>query len=285
MVSKIDANFSQESNYSSQEKQSVNKSLHNEVTSLTEKTGPNCMSSIRSIYRKQGFSKETTRIIMASWKSGTKRQYNAFITRWCQHCSRRDINSISPTLDQILEFMTTLFETGLGYSSLNTARGALSALGIKIDGTSVGAHPLVVRYMKGVFNLRPTKPRYSGTWDVSMVLRFLQTWSSVKLMSLKQLTLKLTMLIALTNAARVQSIHQIHVHNMKKCFNEYVFEYSGLLKQCRPGYKMPVVRMKAHPPNRRLCIYFVVKEYLARTESLRNGEEALLLSYVNLTKK
>ena len=141
--------------------------------------------------------------------------------------------------------------------------------------------------MKGVFNLRPSKPRYSGTWDVSLVLGSLQTWSPVKLLSLKQLTLKLTMLIALTNAARVQSVHQICVNNIKKCFtgNEFIFEYSGLLKQSRPGYKMPVVRMKAHPPNRRLCIYFVVKEYLTRTEHVRNGEEALLLSYVKPHKK
>ena len=178
-----------------------------------------------------------------------------------------------------------MFENGLGYSSLNTARGALSALGIRIDGVSVGAHPFVIRYMRGVFNLRPTKPRYSGIWDASLVLRFLQTWSPVKFLNLKQLTLKLTMLIALTNAARIQSIHQIHVNNMKKCFKEYVFEYSGLLKQCRPGYKMPVVRMKAHPPDRRLCIYVIVKEYLTRTKVFRNDEKALLLSYVKPHKK
>ena len=180
----------------------------------------------------------------------------------------------------MLDFLTALYDTGLGYSSLNTARGALSALGIKIDGTLVGAHVTVVRFMKGVYNLRPSKPRYSGTWDVSLVLQQLRKWSPVKLLSLKQFTLKLTMLIALTNAARAQSIHLVCVHNMKKCFNEYVFEYSGLLKQCRPGFKVPVVHMKAHPPDRRLCIYVVVKEYLSRTNSIRNGENALLISYV-----
>lgn len=37
--------------------------------------------------------------------------------------------------------------------------------------------------------------------------------------------------------------------------------------------------MEAHPPDRRLCIYVVVKEYLSRTSLIRN-EEQLLLSYV-----
>ena len=116
--------------------------------------------------------------------------------------------------------MTLLFDNGLSYSSLNTARGALSALGIKLDGTSVGSHALVIRYMKGVYNFRLTKRKYSGTLDVSSVLRQLKKWSPVKTLSLKQLTLKLTMLIALTNAARAQSIHLISVNNMKKCFND-----------------------------------------------------------------
>lgn len=173
--------------------------------------------------------------------------------------------------------MTVLYNNGLSYSSINTARGALSALGIKLDGTSVGSHSLVIRYMKGVYNIRPTRPRYSGTWDVSLVLQQLRKWSHVRTLSLKFLTLELTILIALTTAARVQSIYLIHISNMKKCFNEYIFEFSGLLKQSRPGYKTPVVHMKAHPPDRRLCIYVVVKEYLSRTALIRNGEQSLFI--------
>lgn len=38
--------------------------------------------------------------------------------------------------------------------------------------------------------------------------------------------------------------------------------------------------MKAHLPDRRLCIYVVVKEYLSRTALIKNGEQSLLLSYV-----
>lgn len=53
-----------------------------------------------------------------------------------------------------------------------------------------------------------------------------------------------------------------------------------MLNQSRPGYKTSVVHMKAHPPDRRLCIYVAVKEYLSRTALIRNGEQSLLLSYV-----
>ncbi|CAG2227253.1 Leucine-rich repeat-containing protein 56 [Mytilus edulis] len=46
-------------------------------------------------------------------------------------------------------------EGNLGYSSLNLARGALSSLGLTIDSIPVGRHAMVIRYMKGIFNLRP----------------------------------------------------------------------------------------------------------------------------------
>ncbi|CAG2235701.1 unnamed protein product [Mytilus edulis] len=181
----------------------------------------------------------------------------------------------------VLEFFTTLFKEGnLGYSSLNLARGALSSLGLTIDSIPVGRHAMVIRYMKGIFNLRPPRPRYESTWDVSKVLQFLRSLSPVKYLKLKDLTLKLTMLIALTNAARAQSIHFMNVNHVHKVKGEFIFVLNELVKQSRPGYKEPTVNIKAYPPDRRLCVYTVYKEYVFRTKLFRGKHEPLLLSYV-----
>ena len=59
----------------------------------------------------------------------------------------------------VIQFLATLFEKDLSYSSLNTARSALSTV-ITVDGMSIRSHPLVVRFLKGVFNLRSPVPRY-----------------------------------------------------------------------------------------------------------------------------
>ena len=61
------------------------------------------------------------------------------------------IRSLHPSLADVIQFLTTLFEKNLSYSSLNTARSALSTI-ITVDGMSIGNHPLVVRFLKGVFN-------------------------------------------------------------------------------------------------------------------------------------
>ena len=58
--------------------------------------------------------------------------------------------------------------------------------------------------MTGVFNLRPTQPRYKEFWDVALVLDYLRTLMPVSDLSLKQLSYKLAMLIALTQASRTQ---------------------------------------------------------------------------------
>lgn len=84
-----------------------------------------------------------------------KKQYKVFVKRWFQYCGERKISEIQISLATVLDFLTSLFENGLGYSSINTARSALSALGLMFDNVLVGAHPLVIRFMKGVFNLRP----------------------------------------------------------------------------------------------------------------------------------
>ena len=60
-----------------------------------------------------------------------------------------------------------------------------------------GSHPIVSRFMKGIFHLRMATPKYLVTWDVSVVLGYLKTFSPKNSLSLKQSTLKLAMLMAL----------------------------------------------------------------------------------------
>lgn len=145
----------------------------------------------------------------------------------------------------------------------------MSALGFSIDGHSVGSHPFVIRFMKGVFNLRPPAPRHDYIWDVSIVLRYLRKLSPVKYLSLQELTCKLCMLICLTCAARVQTIHALKL------------KFNSLLKTCRQGFRRPNIVLKAYPADRRLCVYTVLVEYLKRTLPLRSdNDDALFISYV-----
>lgn len=164
-------------------------------------------------------------------------------------------------MEDVIEFLSFLFNKGLGYSAINAARSALSSLGLFFDNIAVGKHPLVIRFLKGVFNLRPSKPRYTCIWDVEHVLNYLRKLSPVKYITLKDLTLKLVMLMALTNATRVQTLHLINIDSCTKLRSGFVFQLDTSIKQSRPGYKNPVLTCNAYPPDRRLCVFTVLKEY------------------------
>ena len=74
-------------------------------------------------------------------------------------CRERGIDPISTSLDQPIEFLTKLFELGVGYSSVGTARSTLSSVLFMDNGISFGKHPLVQSFLKGIFNLRPAVSR------------------------------------------------------------------------------------------------------------------------------
>ena len=88
------------------------------------------------------------------------------------------------------------------------------------------------------------------------------------------------MLIALVNAARVQTLHLLSLSGLEKHRSEFILCFDGLLKQSRPGSEYSRLHLKAYPPDRRLCVYMVLKEYLKRTKLLRQSTEKLFISYV-----
>lgn len=242
------------------------------------------MSFVRQQLRGRGVSSEGTEIIMASWRPGTMRQYRPHIKRWSSFCDRWNINPSTPSVISVLNFLSETFHRGVGYESVNTARGALSALGITLEGCRAGNHPLINRFMRGVFNLRPSCPRYAETWDVQPVLQKLRSMSPLQDLSLKSLTLKLVMLMALTQAARVQTLHLLLYSNAIVDNNSVSLLLGGNIKQCRPKFNVRMFKFHAYLPDSRMCVVNTLKEYINRTENLRkefgkdNGK--LLISVV-----
>lgn len=173
----------------------------------------------------------------------------------------------------------TLFNDGLSYSSLNTARSALSSILPLIDGIPFGKHPLVIRFLKGVFESRPAMPRYTAVWDVNQVLDYLKTLSPVNEISLKSLTLKLTMLLALVTAQRGQSLLLLRVDSTIDSGSSVVFSLQELVKQSKPGSKAMVIELHSFT-DPRLCVVTTFHEYLTRTSLVRGAHNQLLLIYV-----
>ena len=87
----------------------------------------------------------------------------------------------------------------------------------------------------GIFQSRPPLPRYCKTWDVDLVLQYIGSMGNSQELSLKDLTLKLVMLVVLTTAQRGQSLHLLDTQNMVQEVTAYTFMLNSNLKQSKPG--------------------------------------------------
>lgn len=90
---------------------------------------------------------------MNSWRKSTQKQYSSYIYKWIKYARENNFSVIHPKLSEVLNFLSYLFDSGLNYSTLNTARSALSNVITLSDNPTIsfGKHPLVIRYMRGVF--------------------------------------------------------------------------------------------------------------------------------------
>ena len=61
----------------------------------------------------------------------------------------------------------------------------------------MGQHPLVSRLLRGAFNQQPPTPCYEVTWDVSVVLNYIESLGESDSLSLQILTWKLAMNVPL----------------------------------------------------------------------------------------
>lgn len=139
---------------------------------------------------------------------------------------------------------------------------------------------LVNRFLRGIFNLRPSTPRYAETCNVQLVLH--QLWSMEPLcsLSLKELTLKLVMLKALTQAAWVETLHLLLLEDIRIGKDYMSVWLEGNIKHCSPKFNVRAVTFKTYAKDTRLCVCETFKMYNARTEqfrsdlSMENGELA-----------
>jgi hypothetical protein len=61
--------------------------------------------------------------------------------------------------------------------------------------------------------------------------------------------------------------------------NAISFYIGDLLKQSRPGNTGSVIRLSSYPPERKICIYTYLKQYLCETKILRGTEKSLFISF------
>ena len=171
-----------------------------------------------------------------------------------------------------------LIRLNVSYSVLNTHRSMLMQTVPYFGVASCNKSNLISRVMKGYFNIKPVQYKPKTTWDVSKVLNYISSLYPLQSLCLKLLTFKLITLVALTTAARAETLAALDLRFMSVYHDKVCFDTCTLLKTSRPGRQNPKVVLSMFD-NLRLCVVTTLKEYVKRTVKLRKSS-LLFVSFI-----
>ena len=235
---------------------------------------------LRKNLKGQGLSEQASDLILKSWRSKTSKSYDSLFGQWNRWCSERGSDPFSGPVSEVANFLASLYQKGYQYNSINVYRSAISSVHEKVDGISIGQHPIITRLVKGIFNVRPPLPRYSNTWDVQIVLNFLQALGKSETLPLKTLTLKMVFLLAITRPSRSADLSQLDISRMSVKENGVSFLPSTLAKQSRQGKPIENFFFPSFPQNPILCPVRTLLIYMDKTKHVRGNESKLFVSFI-----
>ncbi|XP_044137194.1 uncharacterized protein LOC122928435 isoform X1 [Bufo gargarizans] len=160
---------------------------------------------------RKGFSEALTSTMLSSRKRVTNTIYARI---WKRFLSFSGIDTeVWPekiSTRQVLEFLQRGLSLGLAKSTLKVQVSALSAL----SGRSLAMDPWVVRFFRAVDRVAPVRGPRFPPWDLNLVLKALTSppFEPMVESSIRNLTLKLVMLIALTSARRVSELQAVSIN-------------------------------------------------------------------------
>ena len=225
--------------------------------------------------REEGYSETAIDLYLKSWRQSTKKVYNSYIEKWKSFALSNNDSITAPSVVTVTNFLAGLFHSGVGHSAINSARSARSSFCVQVDGFPVGKHPRVCRVLKGIFEERPSLPKYVHTWDVNNVLKSLEKSLEANELTLKDLTLKLALLLSLITGQRGQALHLLKVNDIIRKEDNYTLIFSDKHKTTRPGFHTAPVTLFSFD-NSKLCIVKHLDAYLKLTKDLRKGNDLFI---------
>ncbi|XP_063442583.1 uncharacterized protein LOC134722881 [Mytilus trossulus] len=254
-------------------KKSTTSTKNKNIPSKPRNIQSGCMAFINRIFKKRGFSKETRQLMSASWRTGTQEDYSSKFKKFCGWCSEREIDPYSASLRETADFLTSLYTSGLQYSTIGGYRSMLSSVLPPVEKIPVGQHPYIIRLLKGVFNSRPPRVKLLPELNLDKILEMLKKkpFEPMKKAELKFITWKTVFLIAITTFWRCSDIQALRLGdgNISVHSRGVYFIREGLSKQDRPGHFGAKIFVSAFEAEKLLDPKRALTYYLKSTDNFR----------------
>ncbi|XP_060746163.1 uncharacterized protein LOC132859430 [Tachysurus vachellii] len=221
--------------------------------------------------------------------SSTRSLYDCKWHVFEEWCEEHQLVSYLCSVADILGFLQDLIDCGRTFSMIKVYLAAIAACHTGFSNIMVGQHPLIRRFMKGARSL-PVTRSVVPDWDLSMVLEVLaqQPFEPLGDISLKLLSFKTVLLLALASAKGVSDLHALSFHSsctkFSLCGDSVLLRPdSAFMPKCFPAFTVGVIELSAfHPPPfssaedqrlNALCPVRALRAYMVRTNSFWRSDQ------------
>ena len=176
-----------------------------------------CMAIIRHRCQEKGFSERTAELVASGRRQSTLTTYSKRLAPYYKWCNERNLDPTRATVSNISQFLTERFDSGLQSATVRNYKSAIMSIhkGYE-DGSSANDGGEIRLLLNGMFNERPPTRKIVPVWELNTVLEYLKgpPFEPMAKASLKNITLKTVMLIALASAHRCSEIHSLSFASM-----------------------------------------------------------------------
>ena len=191
-------------------------------------------------------------LIESSLRESSKAKYNNYCIQFKKFCTANDITNIE--IADVINFLSHLYDKGLSYSVIKSAKAALNQIVFLPPYSSIGDHPLLIRFMKGVFNNRPPKRKFGYVWDVKILFDYFKALGDNSTLSDKDLTYKLLIFLVLLGGQRIDTVFWFRTDELVLTDISATFAPSHVLKHSRINKKkLDIFEYRAYP-DKTLCV-------------------------------
>ena len=243
--------------------------------------------------RAAGFSSEVLRQLNASRVSSSNNTYESKWKIFADFGESRGFDPFMATAAQVAEFLVHVASTKK--ASVSTLAGYRSAIGNILrltTGYNPGECPILSQLMKSFKRTQPAPSRRIPAWDVSLVLRVLNSEVAQNdSLSIHELTAKTVFLVALASGDRCSALAALKSpvvlsdEGLKVEFDEKFVPKSYFLKKNQSRIKPLIMPRLQNGELQQVCPCRAVFDYVERTKELRDSAQTSLFIPHNPVKK
>jgi len=249
-----------------------------------------CLAIIRQRCQERGFSERAASLIAAGRRPSTLRTYSKRLAPYYQWCRERDISPSRASVNQIAQFLSERFDSGLQSATIRNYKSAILSIHRGFDdGTTINDDGTIRLLLEGMFNERPPTRVVIPSWDLNTVLERIKEppFEPLNAVTLKYLTLKTVFLVALASAARCSEIHALSASatvinraGVSLCFRPDFLAKNENSRHSHSAIFLPRMSDSSSVREDRFwCPVRSLKYYLDKTSIIRGNTDQLFVTH------